>query len=91
MAIPEAVVELFNNFMEAIEHDAVTLIECTDKVTGDPAYVMAVTIEKEDEGTFESYPVGILYEDQKALMDLVNPPEGVETFDNNKEEEPEHD
>ena len=87
MPLPKPVVELFDALMEAIVNNSTRLIQCSDKETGDPVYVIAISVKKDDD-TEESYPVGVLYADQKVLMDSVNPPEGVETFDNNEEEKP---
>jgi hypothetical protein len=75
--------ERFNNLMEALQHDSVTLITFPHKETGEPVNIIAITVKQED-GRHVSYPMAVLYEDEREIMEMVAPPENVETFDKEK-------
>ena len=77
MAIPDGVKQNFETLRTAFQNRDVALMECTDKTTGVPIYVVcAVEHEGEEDGgdAFVFIPFAVM---DHELIDKVSPPMDV--------------
>lgn len=74
--IPEGHRNNFSNMINAAKRGRLALMECTDKKTGEPRYVICMVNKLK--GDYEFVPVGHLFEGDNPY-DQYDPPKTEET------------
>lgn len=73
MSIPEGHRANFNNMLEAAKAGRVALVECTDKKTREPRYVICMVNTDPETTEIEMVPVGHMFEGDSPY-DQYEPP-----------------